>query len=136
MKLSVKQERVIATEVIRTGSVIRENQVRLETHDGPPGESRISASLEEVVGRVAKTSIVAGAPIRNNDVAVAPEIQRGDLVSVEVLNGAARISLEALAATTARLGDSVELKNQASGKTFRAKVSGMGRAVIVLGRTN
>jgi flagella basal body P-ring formation protein FlgA len=135
VKVTTKQERVLAVEPIRAGSVIREDQVRLQTFEGPPSETRHAASTDQVIGRIAKTTVAAGMPIRTIDLAVVPEISRGDVVNVEVLNGGARISMEALAASTARLGEPVELQNQSSGKTFRAKVSGTGRATIVLGRT-
>lgn len=136
VKVKTRQDRIVASELIRSGSIINEKQVNLQTYEGPPVDQRYASSLDQVIGRVARTAIMAGLPIRSGDVTVAPEISRGDLVNVEVLNGAARISMEAVASTTARLGESVELQNQSSGKTFRAKVSGTGRATILLGRTN
>jgi flagella basal body P-ring formation protein FlgA len=50
-----------------------------------------------------------------------------------VMNGASRVSVDALASSAARRGDMVQLRNPGTGKTFRAKVSGPGQAVIVLG---
>jgi flagella basal body P-ring formation protein FlgA len=135
VKVKTRQDRVVATELIRSGSIINENQVSLQTYEGPPVEQRYASSLDKVIGRVARTAIMAGLPVRSSDVTIAPEISRGDLVNVEVLNGASRISMEAQASSTARLGEFVELQNQSSGKTFRAKVSGTGRATILLGRT-
>ena len=133
VKVTVQTNRVIATELLRPGQVIREDQLRVDPYSGPPLEAGYAVSASEVVGRVPRSILLASSPIKIASLDTPVEISRGDVVNVEVLNGAARISLEARAASSGRLGQSVQLQNQTSGKTFRATVSGTGRAVVVLG---
>jgi flagella basal body P-ring formation protein FlgA len=131
--ITIQRDRIIATQVLRPGQLIREDQVKVDQYNGPPLEAGFAVSVEEVVGRVPRSITLPGSPIKTSTLETPVEISRGDIVSVEVLNGASRISLEARAASSARLGQSVQLQNQTSGKSFRATVSGTGRAVVVLG---
>jgi flagella basal body P-ring formation protein FlgA len=133
VKVTVKETRAVAVELLRPGSVIREHQMRMQEFEGPPDYRQFATSVSDVVGHVPTTTIVAGAPIDASALAVAPEVAVGELVNVMVMNGASRVSVDALAASSARRGDMVQLRNPGTGKTFRAKVSGPGQAVIVLG---
>jgi flagella basal body P-ring formation protein FlgA len=134
-KITIRAERVIATELLRPGHIISEDHVRVDRYSGPPLEPGFAVSATEVVGRVSRSLILAGSPVKTAILDTPLAISKGDVVNVEVMNGAARISLEARAASSARVGQSVQLQNQTSGKTFRATVSGTGRAVLVLGNT-
>jgi flagella basal body P-ring formation protein FlgA len=133
VKVTVKGTRAVATEMLRPGVVIREHQVRIQEFEGPPDYRQFAASMTDVVGHVPTTTIVPGAAIDASALAAAPEVSVGELVNVMVMNGASRVSVDALASSAARRGDMVQLRNPGTGKTFRAKVSGPGQAVIVLG---
>jgi flagella basal body P-ring formation protein FlgA len=133
VKVRVRIDRVIAAELLRPGQIIQDDQVRVEQYSGPPLEAGYATSVAEVIGRVPRSVALAGSPIKIAMLDTPVEISRGDVVNVEVRNGAARISLEARAASSGRVGQSVQLQNQNSGKTFRGIVSGSGRAVVVLG---
>ena len=133
VKVTVKETRAVATELLRPGSVIRHDQVRMQEFEGPPSYRQSASSIAEVVGRVPTTTIVAGAPIQASALTAAPEVRPGELVNVVVMNGASRISMDALASAAGRSGDMVQLRNPETGKNFRARVSGPGQAVIVLG---
>ncbi len=58
------------------------------------------------------------------------EVRAGERVSVEVRAGAAHLSIEAIAETSGRPGESVTLRNVESGRKFRAIVAGPGMARI------
>jgi flagella basal body P-ring formation protein FlgA len=134
VKVYIQTNRVVATELLRPGRLIGPDDVRVDPYNGPPLEPGFAASAAEVIGRVPRSVTPAGSAIKMASLETPAEITRGDVVNVEVINGAARISLEARASTSGRLGQSIQLQNQSSGKTFRATVSGSGRAVLVIGR--
>lgn len=92
----------------------------------------IALRLEDVVGRVPKRSLRAGDPIPLSTLETMPDIRRGDVVTVEVRSGTARLRLSAVAERDAHSGDLLELRNPASGKTFRARLDGP-KAVVVVG---
>jgi hypothetical protein len=58
------------------------------------------------------------------------EVKAGDRVGVIVRMGAARLSLEALAETSGRMGERITLKNPESGRRFSAVVTGPGQARV------
>jgi hypothetical protein len=58
------------------------------------------------------------------------EINRGDLVEVEVRSGAARLLLRARSESDGRVGETIPLRNLSSNKVFQARVEGKGRALL------
>jgi flagella basal body P-ring formation protein FlgA len=94
-------------------------------------QNGIARNLDEVVGRVSRRSIRSGLPVFLTDLLEPLQVQRGDLVQVRVISGAAEIELEAQAESPGRLGDVIVLRNLQSQKTFRARIEGKGRAVII-----
>ena len=58
-------------------------------------------------------------------------MQRGDLVDVTAISGAAQLHVPALAETPGRQGDMISLKNPRSGKIFRARIEGKDKALVM-----
>jgi hypothetical protein len=58
------------------------------------------------------------------------EVERGDLVAVEVHSGAALVKLEAAAESGGQAGDLVEVRNPANGARFRARVVAKGKVLL------
>jgi len=52
------------------------------------------------------------------------------MVTVLVQSGAAVLTLEAEAQSDGRAGQTISLRNAASGKVFRARITGKGRALL------
>jgi flagellar basal body P-ring formation protein FlgA len=125
--------RVVAVEPLLPGKSVEQRQVRLETYDEFPLHNEIARNLEEVVGRVPRRAIRAGLPVLRTDLAEPFQVQRGELVRVVAMSGAAQVELEAVAETSGRQGDVITLTNPRSGKTFRARIEGKNRAVVVSG---
>ena len=60
----------------------------------------------------------------------APEVQRGEKVQVTVWSGAVLLSFEAQAESTARIGETVILRNPENGRRFVARVEEKGKVSI------
>jgi flagella basal body P-ring formation protein FlgA len=125
--------RVVAVEPLLPGKSVERLQIRLETYDDFPLHNEIARNLEEVIGRVPRRAIRAGLPVLRTDLAEPFQVQRGEPVEVVAMSGAAQVVLEAVAETSGRQGDVITLVNPRSGKTFRARVEGKNRAVVVTG---
>lgn len=126
--------RVIARAVLAPGEQIREEQIETTViKDGIAGGIYASA-LADVVGRVPRTRIEAGSPIRLFDVSSPPEVQAGNEVQVEVRNGAMRIRMIAKAERSGRIGDTIPLTNPDSSAHFRARVGGKDLVVVTVER--
>ena len=131
VKVSATMMRVVAVQSVPAGSVIDASHVRLEAYDDFPAQNGLARNLDEVVGRVSRRSIRAGLPIFLADLVEPLQVQRGDLVQVRVVLGRAEIGLEARAEGSGRLGDVIVLRNPDSQKTFRARIEGKGRALLI-----
>lgn len=132
VKVSATMTRVVATQLILPGQNVAQEQVRIETYDDFPLRNDIARNLEEVVGRMSRRAIRAGLPVLRSDLIEPLLVQRGDLVDVTAISGAAQLHLPAVAETSGRQGDMISLKNAHSGKSFRARVEGKDKALVVV----
>lgn len=91
------------------------------------------ATIEEASGRTARLRISAGQVITRELLESPYVIQKGDMVEVHCLSGAIQVKASrARAQEKARDGDMVTLKLEGASKTFRARMDGAGKAVLVL----
>jgi len=128
VRARVLTRRVVAAERLCAGCVIAASQVRLESLEAAPGAGIYAASPEEVVGRVARRAVAAGTPVLRSLLGDAPLVRRGDMVKVEVRQGAASLRLEARAEADGRRGDRIPVRNPETGKRFLVRVEAQGRA--------
>lgn len=132
VRVSATMPRVIAVEPLAAGKRVAEAQVRLEMHADFPLRNDAARSLEEVIGRIPRRPVRAGLPVLRSDLTEAFEVDRGDTVEVTAVSGATQLELEALAETSGRQGDVISLRNPRSGKLFRARIEGKGRAIVMV----
>jgi len=133
VRLSATMTRVVAVQPLLVGQAVQAQQVRVETYDDFPLRNDIARSLEEVVGRAARRNIRAGMPVFRTDLAEPFLVQRGEMVEVTAMSGAAQLELDAIAQVSGRQGDVIPLKNPVSGKIFRARIEGEGKAIVIVG---
>jgi flagella basal body P-ring formation protein FlgA len=133
VRVSVTSKRVLAAQQIAPGEPLQDYQVRLETYDDFPLRNDIARNLQEVVGRIPRRTIREGLPVLRTDLAEPFQVQRGELVAVTAIAGAAQLGLDAIAEGSGRQGDVISLKNPVSGKKFRARIEGKGKAMLVVG---
>jgi len=129
-RITTTTTRVVAVSNLSTGEAVREDQVRLESFDTFALDDRPARHLDEVVGYVPRTLIRSGATILRSQLGRAPEVARGDMVKVDVTAGAAHLLLEGRAQTDGVTGKTILVKNLASGKDFRARVTGKGKVSV------
>jgi len=133
VKVSTTMTRVVAIQSLPPGEEVLAPQVRLETYEGFPLGSNVARVLEEVVGRIPHRTIRAGLPVLRTDLGEPFDIQRGEMVEVTAAVGAAHIELDAIAEGSGRRGERITLRNPRSGKIFRVRIDGKGKATVVTG---
>jgi flagella basal body P-ring formation protein FlgA len=129
-RITVTQKRVVAVLPIRAGQTIAAGEVRLEDTRAFPAKSTLLSSPADCVGQMARRFIDTGAPVAASDLVEPNDVERGDMVSVEVQSGAATLLLPAQADLSGRRGQIIPFRNAASGKTFRARIVGKDRALL------
>jgi flagellar basal body P-ring formation protein FlgA len=130
VRIAVPQTRVVAVGNLRAGQKVEAGDVRLETVRIFPTRAPALQSLSDSAGMLAKRYLAAGAPVSAADLMQPWDVDRGEIVTVEVQSGGAVLVLEAEAQASGRQGQSITLRNSTSGKTFRAKITGKGRALL------
>jgi flagella basal body P-ring formation protein FlgA len=130
--VTVRRSVVVAGTDLPLNTTIKENSLRIETTTGMPDRALVATRIEEVRGRALTRSVKAGSVIPLSILADLPTIRRGDPVTVEVQSGSARLMFDAVAEGAAREGEMVELRNPASGKTFKARANRGSKASVTL----
>ncbi|MBV9761648.1 MAG: flagellar basal body P-ring formation protein FlgA [Acidobacteriaceae bacterium] len=133
--------RVIATvTVVRAARNLRPQQP-LTAEDMEA--ARVSASplrfshdqtVAAYVGKIATTYIEQGTVLQADMARSPSEVERGSLVRVEVVDGGARLELDARAETGGNRGDLITLTNPSGAARFHAYVTGPGHAQLTVSR--
>jgi flagella basal body P-ring formation protein FlgA len=126
VRIQVSGKRTIATAALVPGRPIERAQLREEPYEGPPG----LPDLSQVVDRVPRRPIPAGAAIESQWLGAAADVVRGERVRVEIRSGRARVILEAQAQSSGRRGEVIGVLNPANGKVLRVTVADRGRAML------
>lgn len=87
----------------------------------------------DVTGSIATLTLSPGTIITGSAVQRPFIVQAGQIIMVDVLNGAVDLTLDARADQAGRLGDRIMVTNLSSGKHFQAELTASG-AVVQLGR--
>lgn len=128
----VPWNRVVARETIPMGARIAESMVHLESGLSEPMRGDFAEELQEVIGRLARRSIRAGASVERSALGEARVVARGDAVHVEVVSGAAILRFDGIAEAPATAGAFVPVRNPDTGKIVHARVNGEGSARLNL----
>jgi flagella basal body P-ring formation protein FlgA len=129
-RILVRAVRIVATEDLPAGRPIEARQVRVEEYDAPASNQPPPPALEKVIGKLPRQPIKASAAITVLQLEEPKDIERGDLVEVEVRSGGARLALEGRALADGRKGDMIPVRNTANAKSFSARVQEKGRVVL------
>jgi len=121
----------VAVTDILPGKPIEPSQLRMDLLPRfPLRAATVIQSLDTVVGRFARRPIRAGQEIAPQFLEEPKDIRAGDTVGVAAEVGNARVSLDVLAISGGRKGDTVVLRNPTTHASFRAVVDGKDHAVI------
>jgi len=131
VRVKARTQRVVAAENIRPGDEVSQGQVRIEEKVGVVDMAPFASQTNEVVGHAARRRIDAGTPILLSALEPPKQVLAGAIVQVDVRDGAARLSLEGQAEGSGRTGEMIAVRNPATGKAFRARITGQN-AVLVL----
>jgi flagella basal body P-ring formation protein FlgA len=131
--ISAPMPRVVAAEALKKGEAIGASQVRVETADRFPIAGDMAQTVDQVVGRAPIRAVVPGTEIHLSQLMVPPDVNRGDMVEVEVRSGAAHLAFSGKAESAGRSGDTIVIRNLSSNKVFQARVEGKGKAFLDAG---
>ena len=130
VRIAVNREILVAAETIPKRSVIRAGQVSTARVPMFPLPEPLPLLPPAVIGKWARREIRAGQRIVAEALEDPKDVVRGETVRVTVVDGAATITLDAVAGSSGNKGDSVLIHNPSTGKTFQAQVEDRKRVVV------
>src|ERR1700692_620460 len=130
VKVSVGSALLVAAEDIPAGTGIKATQVKQVRGRQFPFLPLSIQSPEAIIGKIARRNIPAGQKFAPGSLDEPTEISRGDRVRVRVLDGSATLSLDAVAQSSGKKGESMVVHTPSPGKNFRAIVEEKGSVTV------
>jgi len=130
VRVSVERASVVASRPLTAGKPIDADSIEIRQAEGFLFDEPAPATIAEVAGRLPRRLIPAGQVIETRHLVSPREVEAGSTVQVQARSGAARLSFEARAESPGRTGDTVLVRNPATGKRFRAVVEAKGRVAV------
>lgn len=130
VRITATVTRVVTTSDLAPGKLIQPSQVRVELTEDSPLDETLARSLDEVAGSLCRASLRAGTVIRKSQIERPSDVMRGEVVRVDVFEGAAHLEIEGIAQSSGMKGASIVVRNPSNGKDFRAQIAGKGIATI------
>lgn len=123
---------VRAKENIRSQQIIEANQVETVSVTESPIRFAGRQTAATYIGKLAARSLAEGSYLDSRSVRMPSDVMRGEVVQVDVIDGATHLQLEARADTAGNIGDKITLINPSGFRRFQAIISGPGHAHITL----
>jgi flagella basal body P-ring formation protein FlgA len=131
VRITVERTWVEAAVPVSSGTLIDASQIVLQRGPRFPFGPAPLDALDLVVLHKPLRAIRQGEPIFASMLTKPCEVERGDLVRVEVSSGRAHLEFDAVAQSTAHAGESVLVKNPENGGYFQARVEAKGKVSVI-----
>jgi flagella basal body P-ring formation protein FlgA len=130
LRLTMPQTRLVSVVDLKPGHVIEASDVRVEQASEFPRRRLPLTTPEAAIGLTARRKLPAGSALEAAMLMIPNDVERGETVIVEVRSGKALVKLEAKAESSGHSGDTVAVRNAASGTLLHAQIEGKGRVFV------
>ena len=127
-------KRIVAAAPLKEGETLVPSMLKEATVDEFPKDG-FAGSVGEAAGQVLRRPVAAGEAIRTAWLEPPKLVLRGDIVSVEVQRGGARLRLEGFAQASGAAGETIPVLNPLSHRVFRARVQSKGIVFVDEGKS-
>lgn len=132
VRITAPVKRIVATEPLRNGVPIRADQLREETVEIFPSPNNRPLAMDSIPGLLLIRSVAAGAEIRADNLTRPYDVNRGDMVQVDVHIGAAHLAMVGKAESAGKSGETIAVRNTDSNKLFRGTVDSPGHVTVTM----
>jgi flagella basal body P-ring formation protein FlgA len=133
VRVTIREAHLVTTTALPTGETVTLAELRTELYEGAPLRQQALFDPSQMAGMVTRWNIPAGAVLVAEMFEVRKDVERGDLVTVLVVNGAAHIETQGIAGQAGRRGDVIVVRNPKTGSLYRARVQEKGTVLVVAG---
>jgi len=131
VRILVQRQAFVAAEDIHAGTAIATGQVKAVTVREFPSFLTSFDSPGQIAGRLARRNLAAGQRFEPAMIEEAQDVYRGDIVQVRVIDGLATLSLEGIAVSSGKAGETILIHNARSGRNFKAVIEQKGKALVL-----
>jgi len=132
VEVTAGASRVVAAADLKAGHTITAGEVVLVKREEFPDAVPWATSLEQAVGKRARLAVTAGSELRLDALETPKDVERGDLVKVQIRSGGAVLETEGRAEASGSAGDIIAVTNPGSQKRYRAQVKGKGNVAVTV----
>jgi flagella basal body P-ring formation protein FlgA len=130
--VTIRRRVVVVGSGLARREVIERGDVSLQTLWMEPDGTPPVARLEDAVGMLTQSRVKAGSVLRESQIEMPVLVRRGERVTVHCLNGGVALRVQARALRDGKRGEQIECVLDGRDRTFTARVSDRGVAVMVL----
>lgn len=132
VELALHRPAVIAVNALTHGNTIGPADVRLVEVNVSQVNGQYLTSLDDAIGKDVKRSLVAGAPIVDQQLVPPLMVRRGEAVLINATSNIVAVKVSGIAMTDGRLGEQIRIKNQSSSRIVNARITGPGQAEVAM----
>lgn len=122
LTVDARTDMVVAVRQLPAHTVLKADDLKIEKHEVSQAGGQPLSRISEAVGKKVRTSVRAGAPLRDSQLATVPVVVSGQLVTIVAENGGVRITVAGRARSAGGVGDLIRVQNMLSQKEFPARV--------------
>jgi flagella basal body P-ring formation protein FlgA len=135
VRISIGETHLVLDSPLRVGEEADNTHVHAEAYRGPLLREQALTDLTQLSHVVARRDLPSGVTLLQSMFEPPLEVERGELITVSVENGAAHIETQGLARQAGRLGEIISVINPKTGRAYRARVEGKSSVTVVPGGT-
>jgi flagella basal body P-ring formation protein FlgA len=130
-RLNLRAEVVVAGTEISRGSILRPEQLRLETRGISLGPVTLCTDIAQATGKVAKRRIAAGREIDKGNLTLPPDVAAGEVVMIKAESEKIKVTAKGIARQDGNVGDVIQVLNTRSNKRLQARVIGRSSVQVI-----
>lgn len=128
--VSIQAPMVVSARNVPAGAIVSRQDIAVRMREYTSGSDSVLHSVEEAMGKRARWQLTGGVPIRREYMEDPAALRRGEAVTIVAESGPVRITGKGISLQAAGIGDTVLVRNTASGKEMAGRLL-EGRVVRV-----
>ncbi len=121
----------VLIENIQNGRIIKKTDIDFITIPESGFAHGTLIDADSLIGMTARRSLIAGRPVKDNEI-IAPQIvDRGEMVIMSLSDGIMNITAQAKALESGAKGDVIRVVNTGSNRTLHARITGENEVTVL-----
>lgn len=121
---------VVPARDIARGEVVRQSDLLLKEIETRRETERLALAPEQLVGRIARAPLTKHHPVMLSDVTLPDVVKRNDRIEVRATFGELTVRLVGIALEDGAMGDTIDVRNEATKKRLAAVIVDYGVAEV------